>query len=230
MGVWDEGKAPRVLKFDIFPSIFLQKKLFSQFRVVKMKFCEFWPPCKNIFGQPLDISVGAGKFLGVRRIFARRPQTCPKSFVWLLLTNFLPLRTFFGVTSKKGFMCFSANVGQYFLNSNNVGRHFFPDFNKSKLLGVRFHSCTTALGKPTFGPCLEKILPAPIFRGTCSSTEMLKGYMARECLGTPVLSKIVLFAWNQTFCPPKYSGWLRHCLPPVSYVTGYDISYLHTIG
>jgi len=117
MGVWDEGKAPRVLKFDIFPSNFLQKKLFSQFRVVKMKFCDFWPPCKNIFGQPLDISVGAGKFLGVRRIFARSPPNLPEKFcLWLSLKHFLPLRTLFGVTSKKGFMCFSANVGQYFLN------------------------------------------------------------------------------------------------------------------
>ena len=26
------------------------------------------------------------------------------------------------------------------------------------------------------------------FRGTCSSIEMLKGYMARESLGTPVLN------------------------------------------
>jgi len=93
-------------------------------------------------------------------------------------------------------MCFSANVVNHFLKSNNVGRHFFPDFqgfspdfNTSKHLGVRFHPCTTAPyttlpGKSTFGPCLEKILLAPMFRGTCSSTEMLKGYMARESLGT----------------------------------------------
>jgi len=29
--------------------------------------------------------------------------------------------------------------------------------------------------------------PAPMFRGTCSCIEILKGYMARESLGTPVL-------------------------------------------
>jgi len=46
-------------------------------------------------------------------------------------------------------------------------------------------SYTTAPGKSTFGTCLEKILPAPMFRGAYSSTEMLKGYMARECWGTP---------------------------------------------
>jgi len=39
-------------------------------------------------------------------------------------------------------------------------------------------SYTTAIGKSTLGPCLEKILPAPMFRGTCPSIEMLKGYMA----------------------------------------------------
>jgi len=96
-------------------------------------------------------------------------------------------------------MCFSANVEHYFLKSNNVGRHFClyfqgfcPDFKTSKLLVEVFHplhpaSYTTAPEKSTFGPCLEKILPAPIFRGTCSSTEMLKGYMSRESLGTPDL-------------------------------------------
>ena len=33
MGVGEEGKAPSILKFDVFPSNFSQKKLFSQFRV-----------------------------------------------------------------------------------------------------------------------------------------------------------------------------------------------------
>ena len=42
-------------------------------------------------------------------------------------------------------------------------------------------------GKNTFGPCLEKMLPAPVFRCACSSIEMLMGYMARESLGTPGL-------------------------------------------
>jgi len=25
-------------------------------------------------------------------------------------------------------MCFSTNLGRFFLKTNNVGRHFFPDF------------------------------------------------------------------------------------------------------
>ena len=128
---------------------FCKKKLFSQFRVVKMKFCEFWPPCKNSFGQPLDISVGAGKFLGVRRIFARSPPNLPEKFCVTFAHKFSPIKNPFWCDLQKGFMCFSANVGQYFLNSNNVGRHFFPNFNKSKLLGVRFHSCP---GKTHFWP------------------------------------------------------------------------------
>jgi len=96
-------------------------------------------------------------------------------------------------------MCFSANVGNHFLKSNNVGRHFCPDFQEfsglstnQNIWGYAFTPCTTASyttlpGKSTFGPCLEKILLALMFMGTCSSTEMLKGYMARESLGTPDL-------------------------------------------
>jgi len=30
-----------------------------------------------------------------------------------------------------------------------------------------------------------------MFRGTCSSIEMLKGYMARESLGTPALGAVM---------------------------------------
>ena len=45
--------------------------------------------------------------------------------------------------------------------------------------------CWPTPGKSTIGPSLEKIFPALMFRGTCSSIEMLKGYMERESLGTP---------------------------------------------
>jgi len=92
---WEwEGRAkpPRILKFDIFPSNVLQKKLFSWFRVVKMKFCHFWPPCKYIFGQPLGITVGAGKFLGVRRIFARSPPNLPEKFCVTFANKFSPIK------------------------------------------------------------------------------------------------------------------------------------------
>jgi len=33
-------------------------------------------------------------------------------------------------------MCFYANLGRHFLKSNNVGRHFCPDFQQIKTLGV----------------------------------------------------------------------------------------------
>jgi len=228
VGVGGEGKASRILKFDIFPLIFCKKRCF----LVSSGESEILPLL-----PPLCKSVGAGKILSLRRIFARRRQTCPKSFVWILPTNVLPQRTLFGagadpgmgaigaiaplrltkvtiftlilynserhlaangdmtvkyywnrlpkltswirpcfgVTSKKGFMCFSANVGHHFLKSKNAGRHFCPDFNKSKQLGHTFTPFTPTPGKSTFGPCLEKILLAPMFRGTCSSTEILKG-------------------------------------------------------
>jgi len=43
-------------------------------------------------------------------------------------------------------------------------------------------------GKSTIGPSLEKNLLVLMFRGTCSSVEMLKRYTDGESLGTPVLS------------------------------------------
>jgi len=42
-------------------------------------------------------------------------------------------------------------------------------------------------GKSTIGPSLKKNLLPLMFRGTCSSIEMLKGYMDGKTLGTPVL-------------------------------------------
>jgi len=41
--------------------------------------------------------------------------------------------------------------------------------------------------KSTIGPFLEKIPPVAMFRGTCSSIEMLKRCTDRESLGTPGL-------------------------------------------
>jgi len=79
------------------------------------------------------IGVGAGKFLGVRKIFVRIFTNLPEKIWATLPTNFFPQRSwrsFFGMTSKKVFMCFSANVGRHFMKSNKVGRHFCPDFQR----------------------------------------------------------------------------------------------------
>ena len=56
------------------------------------------------------------------------------------------IKAFFGVTSKKFFMSFSANLGRHFLKPSNVGRHFYadlqgccPDFQQIKTFGVCLH-------------------------------------------------------------------------------------------
>jgi len=41
------------------------------------------------------------------------------------------------------------------------------------------------LENPLLAPPWKNFLLAPMFRGACSSIEMLKGYMARESLRTP---------------------------------------------
>jgi len=108
------------------------------------------------------IGVGAGKFLGLRRILPEFSQTCPKSFGRLCL-QFFPskiMKTFLGWPPKKVFVCLSANVGRHFMKSNKVARLFsrifkdfaqiFKDFarifNKCKILGVRLHPASYTAG------------------------------------------------------------------------------------
>jgi len=72
---------------------------------------------------------------GARSIFSRISPNLPETFfVQLLPTKFLAqrLKHFFGVTSKKVFMCFSTNLGRHFLKSSNFRRHFYPDFQQIK--------------------------------------------------------------------------------------------------
>jgi len=87
-------------------------------------------------------------------------QTSPKRFLCnFCLQNSLPQRKvllFFGVTSKKVFMCFSANLGCHFLESGNFWWHFYPDFKQSNLLGYVCTHCiptsnTTAFHKNIVG-------------------------------------------------------------------------------
>jgi len=69
--------------------------------------------------KPLSvIGVGAGKFLGVQRVFARTS---------LNLSSWPS----FGMTSKKRFSYDSPNIGRHFLKWNHVGRHFRPNFQGS---------------------------------------------------------------------------------------------------
>jgi len=99
---------------------------------------------------------GAGKFLGGRRIFARIPQTCPKSLMCNFAYKFSPtkiMKTFFGVTSTKWSSCvFSANLGYHFLKSNNAGRHLYPDFQgffSDFHKNQNFYGCACTTSTPT---------------------------------------------------------------------------------
>jgi len=96
--------------------------------------------CKRrivIDGRQLErvgTGVGTSKILGVRRIFARVSQTCPKKLLRDFSYKFSPtkiMKTFFWYDLwKTAFICFSAPVGRQFWKSNNVGRHFWPDFQE----------------------------------------------------------------------------------------------------
>jgi len=81
----------------------------------------------------VTISVGASKILGVQMIFVRISLNLLKKLlcdfcVQLFSHKDHELKTFFGVTSEKAFICFSAKLGRHFLKSNNIGCHLCPDF------------------------------------------------------------------------------------------------------
>jgi len=76
----------------------------------------------------MTIGVGAGKFLAVRRIFAR---TSPKSFCALFAFKFSPAKikmTFLVWPLEKVSMCFSANVERHFLTQRTLVA-IFPGFS-----------------------------------------------------------------------------------------------------
>ena len=101
------------------------------------------------------IGLGAGKVLEMQRIFARISPNSPKIFCATFAYKFSPtkiIKTFFGVTSKKVFMCFSAKLGRYFLKSSNVGRHFYADFQGC---------CPDFQQIKTFGDLLTPSAPPP---------------------------------------------------------------------
>jgi len=96
-----------------------------------------------------DIGVGAGKFLGVQRIFARISPNLPQNFLCDFCLKSFPHKDHLWYDlQKKVFLCLYAKVWRLF-SPDFQGfcpnfQVFFPDFarifDKSKPLGVRLHS------------------------------------------------------------------------------------------
>jgi len=79
------------------------------------------------------IGVGAGKFLGVHRIFAWISPNFPEIFLGHFCANIFRWRPFFGMTSKKVFMWFCTCWAPFFSNQSTLGAifvHIFWDFAK----------------------------------------------------------------------------------------------------
>jgi len=144
MGVGGEGKAPQDFKIWYFPNKFFAKKVVYLVSSGENEILSLLPPLQKYFWPT------PGHKRRSRQIFGCAKDFCPKSskLSRKVLCDFCQqiFPPYFGVTSKNEFMCFSANVGHHFLKSNNVVRHFCPDFqgfcpdfNKSKLFGVSFH-------------------------------------------------------------------------------------------
>ena len=168
-----------------------------------MKFRHFWTPLQKYFWPTPGHKCRSRQIFGYVDLCPKSPKLARKflrDFCQQLVSHKEPFLVW---PLKKGFMCFSANVEHHFLKSNNAGRHFCPDFDQSKLLGVSFHPrlLHPCPWKSTFDPWLEKILPAPVFRGTCSSTELLKGTCQRK-FGHPWCIR-----WKQNSEVPDHPLW-----------------------
>jgi len=81
---------------------------------------------------PEDIGVGASKFLGVRRIFARIFPNLPQKFLSDFSYKFSPTKimktVFWYDRQKRSSRVSLQTLGAILWNINNIGRHFCPDF------------------------------------------------------------------------------------------------------
>jgi len=81
----------------------------------------------------MNIGAGEDKFLGVRKILSQISPNLPENFLpheeLSLVCSPKNMKNYFWCGLQKwSLLCFSANVGRHFLKSNNIGRHFCPDF------------------------------------------------------------------------------------------------------
>ena len=82
-------------------------------------------------GSKPTIRVGAGKFLGVRRIFARIFPNLPEKFLGHFLCEEFLMTTVFGMTSKKRSSCDSEHVWRHFFQTKVRWAPFLPVFSGS---------------------------------------------------------------------------------------------------
>jgi len=83
-----------------------------------------------MFWMLKSIGVGAGKFLGVWRIFSEFSQIYPKGFCATFAYKCSPtmiMKTFFLVWPPEKSLHEFTNVGVRFWKSNHVGRYFWSD-------------------------------------------------------------------------------------------------------
>ena len=100
------------------------------------KHLSFWPSVLSKEGKRgrrclFIIGVGVGKFLWCKEFCPNFPKLARKVFCETFTYKFSSTRSWtplFGNLQKKVCMCFYVNLGCHFLKSNNVGRHFYPDF------------------------------------------------------------------------------------------------------
>jgi len=109
----------------------------------------YFPLCS--FRRCLFIDVGAGKFWGVRRIFARISPNLAETFLCNFCQQICSHKDYedlFLVWPPKNVFVFFCKPWVSFFKSSNVGRHFYPDF-QGFLANQNFWCCACTPCTPT---------------------------------------------------------------------------------
>jgi len=185
MGVGGEGKAPQDFKIWYFPNKFFAKKVVYLVSSGENEILSLLPPLQKYFWPT------PGHKRRSRQIFGCAKDFCPKSskLSRKVLCDFCQqiFSPFLVWPPKMNSCVFLQTLGTIFWSQTTlcvIFARIFRDFARISInqnfSGWAFTPCTpayytTAPGKSTFGPCLKKILPAPIFRVYMLIYRMLKG-------------------------------------------------------
>jgi len=160
--------------------------------MVKMKFCNFWPHLQNYFWPTPGHKCRSRQIFGHAKDFSpKSPKLARKVLCDFCQQIFSHKEPFWRDLQKQDSCVFLQTLGPIFAQ---IFRDFIWISTNQNFWGFAFTPCNPpltplVLENPLLALAWKTILPAPMFRGTYSSTEMLKRYMARESLGTPGLAR-----------------------------------------
>ena len=156
--IFYEDKAPQDFEIWHFPiNIFAKKVVFLVSR--GENFVTFGPLCKNIFGQSLDISVGAGKFWVCEGFFPEDPKLVRNVLCDFCQQIFSRKEPFWCDLQKKDSCRFLQTLAPFF----EVKQRWAPFFPGFSWILTRFSGMLSGFQQiKTFGGVLAPPPPTPL--------------------------------------------------------------------